>query len=321
MENNFERNIIEKSQLLQATFIFQWIFSTMGMNLPPYLNCSKDNWQKKYLRCLWLIFATHSIFLILLVVWIVYINNVIVDVVVYNYDLDSITRVLSISVNITVAFVQVIMQSVAFIKQKCLKMMVNRIAQLEQDILQYLREYQWLKNDDINLNFSQRLERFRCYLLCCFGLYSILFSSLLCFVNYHLVADIMEFRDKGLTLLCTTALQMKLVEYCIIIQILNEFIAALQNFLRCLKYEIARSERKPPISLLYHRKLIANQFLLNRIWLLVTNIEEYFAIPMLVLYLYNGMAITHTINWSYVWSFANVERNFYGICKYFLWER
>ncbi|XP_037826283.1 putative gustatory receptor 98b [Lucilia sericata] len=238
-----------------------------------------------------------------LVLWIVYINNLVVDFVVFKNDLDSITSVLSISVNIVVAFVQVISQTIAILKHKCLKMISKRIAQLERDILLYFQEYQWLQDNDTLINFHHRCERFCRYIGLRFGLYSLVFGVLISFMNYHLVASVMNVRDKVLTILCTLAIQLKAVEYCIIVQIINEFLTCLQGSLKRLKWEIAKCQEKPFMAAVFHGKLMANQILTNRVWFLITDIEEYFAIPMLILYLYNGIAITHTINWTYVRSF------------------
>ncbi|XP_065363234.1 putative gustatory receptor 98b [Calliphora vicina] len=275
----------------------------MGINLPPLLNHYQDDGNKKLIQFVWFCFAIYTTLLVALVIWIVYINNIVVDFVVFSNDLDSITSVLSISVNITVAFVQVIIQMVSIIKHKCLKMMLKRIAQLEQDILLYFREYQLFQDDAGYLNFQRSRKRFTYLIVVYFGVFSLAFGILLCYVNYHLVANIMDLRDKALSLFCTLALQLKTVEYCIIVQIIDEFLRSLQGSLRHLKWEIAKSQDKPFMGAFFHGKLMANQFLLNRIWFLVTNMEDYFAIPMLSLFLYNGIAITHTINWSYVRSF------------------
>ncbi|XP_037826475.1 putative gustatory receptor 98b [Lucilia sericata] len=260
-----------------------------------------------------------------LVLWIVYINNLVVDFVVFKNDLDSITSVLSISVNIVVAFVQVISQTIAILKHKCLKMISKRIAQLERDILLYFQEYQWLQDNDTLINFHHRCERFCRYIGLRFGLYSLVFGVLISFMNYHLVASVMNVRDKVLTILCTLAIQLKAVEYCIIVQIINEFLTCLQGSLKRLKWEIAKCQEKPFMAAVFHGKLMANQILTNRVWFLITDIEEYFAIPMLILYLYNGIAITHTINWTYVRSFdyltSDLDCGLYEIDSEEMWSQ
>ncbi|KNC26959.1 putative gustatory receptor 98b [Lucilia cuprina] len=309
MENNFEKDIIEKSQLLQATYIFQWIFCLIGINLPPLLNCYPKGYSKKVIKFIWCCFVLYTAFLMALVIWIVYVNNLVVDFVVFKNDLDSITSVLSISVNIVVAFVQVICQSVAILKHKCFKMILKRIAQLERDILLYFQEYQWLQDNETLINFHHRCEGFRRYISLLFGLYSLVFGILISYMNYHLVASFMNVRDKILTLACTLAIQFKAVEYCIIVQIINEFLTCLQSSLKRLKCDIAKCQEKPFMAAVFHGKLMANQFLMNRVWFLITDIEEYFAVPMLILYLYNGIAITHTINWTYVRSFDYLKND------------
>ncbi|KAM7347160.1 putative gustatory receptor 98b [Cochliomyia hominivorax] len=303
MENNFEENIIAKSQLLQVVFSFQWIFSIMGINLPPLLYYLKNDSKKNLINCLKFGYLLYACCLIALVIWIVYINNVVVDYVVFSNDLDSITSVLSISINIIVAFVQVIAQTVAIIKRQYLQMIFIRIAQLEKDILLYYREYQWFTDDELYYSLQQRCQKFSRFIIIRFGLFCVLFGIGISYVNYHLVATIMDLQDKIITLFYILALQFKSVEYCIIIQIVDELLGSLQNSLKQIKWEMAKIERKSIMVTFFHEKLMANQFLLNRVWFLITKIEEYFAIPMLMLYLYNGIAITHTINWSYVRSF------------------
>ncbi|XP_073835230.1 putative gustatory receptor 98b [Musca autumnalis] len=58
-----------------------------------------------------------------------------------------------------------------------------------------------------------------------------------------------------------------------------------------------------------YRKLRTHQFLLSRFWYLVQLIENYFSLPMLILFLYNGINITHIINWIYVKSFRRNEKD------------
>lgn len=316
MDNSFKEDIAKKSQLLRATFIFQWIFSIIGIGLPPCLNLNLKL-TRKQLLLLWFVFSIYSVILIALVAWVVYINNVVVDVVVYNYDLDSITSVLSISVNITVAIVQVITQLMAFLKVNYLTVMYKRIAQLEHDILLYIQQYQWLRDDGLEMDYQKKCQKFSRQILIRFGLFSFAFGLLMCYVNYFLVSEIMSLKYKLLTIIFALALQMKSIEYCIITQIIDVFLETLHSSLTHLKCEIVKNERKLSMASFFNGKLMANQCLLNRVWLLVTNIEEYFSIPMLILYLYNGIAITHTINWSYVRSFEYNELDCCQACKYY----
>lgn len=318
MKNNLEKHLIKNSQLLQASLTLQWAFAILGLNLPPTLTGGTEGClQSRQIKLVWFCFCMHSFVLLLAVIYLVYINNVYVNLVVENYDLDSITNVLSISINITVAFVQFVMQLVVFVKQKSYKQLIHRIAQLERDLLLYYGEYEWLQNDiNLSLNFRQRCVQFRQYILWRYGLFMLAFISFVSYINYHLVAEMMDFKDQLLTIYLTSALQVKALEFCLFARIVDEFITALHNFLKCLKYEIAKTDGKCYMSLLFHRKLMTNQFLINRIWLLVRHIEENFAVPMLVLFLYNGIAITHTINWSYVISFDYSTPDYFLKCGY-----
>lgn len=315
MDNNFERNIVKKSQLLRATFIFQWIFSIIGISLPPCLNYNLDL-TRKQLQLMWFGYSLYTVIQTILVCWVVYVNNVVVDAAVHNYDLDSITSVLSISINIIVAIVQIITQLMAFVKLNCLAIIYKRIAQLENDILLYIRQYQWLQNDEFHMQFYKKCQQFPSRILIRFGLFTFVYGLLMCSINYYLVANNMSIIQKLLTIISSLSLQMKSIEYSIILQIINVFLESLHSSLLHMKCEIVKNEGKYFMIRFFHRKLMANQCLLHRVWLLVTNVEDYFSIPLLSLYLYNGIVITHTINWLYVLSFDYFETNCCEFRKY-----
>lgn len=302
MNNNFEPRVIETSQLVKATLPYQWIYAFLGLNLPPILNQRTEGiFQQKDL--LWIFYILYTIVLMGLVLWMVYINNVIVYVIVDHYALDSITSVLSIVQNIAVAFVQLSLQLTTFWERSNLLKIHQYIAQLEQDILCYNRNCKESFSMEPRQSFAQRRFTFRRKLHFRCGLFLIIHCFLLSSVNYPLIADILGERDKILTIFCFQLIQTKYWEYYIIIQIVEEFVSVLQESLLDFRCEIIRYqnlERNFP----FYGKLMANQFLLSRVWCLVQYIEDYFSIPMLILFLYNGVAITHTFNWMYVKSFA-----------------
>uniref|UniRef100_A0A1I8MYD4 Gustatory receptor n=1 Tax=Musca domestica TaxID=7370 RepID=A0A1I8MYD4_MUSDO len=316
MEYNFEPRIVEKSHFLRATIIYQWIYAFFGLALPPPLaqNVTSSSIGR---LLLWPFFILYVAVLIVLVIWMVYVNNLVVYTYVDHYALDSITSVLSIVQNIAVAFVQITMHLVAFVGRQRSERIQKTIAQLERDIGWYSRDFSnhfgVFREEDIN--FRQKVMAFHRKLFLRCGLFLLVHCTLLSYVNYPLISDILSLRDRILTVLSFQLIQTKYSEYCASILIVNEFVSSLQQSLRVLRYEIIRGQRLEGNFPAYG-KLMANQFLLSRVWILVQYIEDYFGLPMLILFLYNGVAITHTINWMYVRSFALDEKDSLEGCEY-----
>ncbi|XP_061402080.1 putative gustatory receptor 98b [Musca vetustissima] len=202
------------------------------------------------------------------------------------------------------------MHLMAFGGRQRSKRLQKNIAQLEQDFLWYSRDcsqhFGVFAEKDINFKLQVAKFRQRLFFRC--GLFWLSHCILLSCVNYPLISDILNLRDRFLTVFSFQLIQAKYAEYCSTILIVKEFVGALQQSLLLLRFEIIRHQPPCPGKVGKHfpfyGKLMANQFLLSRVWFLVQYIEDYFGLPMLILFLYNGVAITHTINWMYVRSFA-----------------
>ncbi|XP_061402079.1 putative gustatory receptor 98b [Musca vetustissima] len=310
MANYVKPSAVEKSQLVRGILTFQWFYALCGIALPPLLlrRNAEGRLQKVVSALTWLFYVLHVLLLNYVVMWMVWDNNLIVDIVVQRYVLDGVTKILSIVQNYDVVCVQLAMALATFFGRKTLMQIHETIAQLEQDIVGYQKSL-----EDKSDLFKRRCSSFRRRLFLRCGIFFVLHTVLQCYAKFPMIWDNLSGRDKFLTLFSFHLMHSKCSEYRVMMSVLNELISALQDSLINLKYEIARHDLLGNCvgageSTLY-RKLRSHQFLLSRFWSLVQLIEAYFSLPMLILFLYNGINITHTINWIYVKSFRRNEKD------------
>ncbi|EDW80863.1 uncharacterized protein Dwil_GK11756 [Drosophila willistoni] len=105
--------------------------------------------------------------------------------------------------------------------------------------------------------------------------------------------------DKALTAWIMIILQTICVEYCVFVNLMHEFLVRLHCTLGQLQDELADC-RTPEMLHALCMALRENQQLLGRTWQLVGELDKYFTPPMLCLFLNNGMAILHVVNWAYI---------------------
>lgn len=317
MENSQAKpSVPENSKLVKAILPFQWFYAFCGIALPPILLRNPSNggrFSKLLSASVWILYVLHVICLNLLVFWMVWDNNVIVELVVQRYVLDGVTKILSIAQNYDVICVQLAMALSTFVGRKTLQRIHEMVAQLEKDISCYEKSL-----EDKSAEFEKRCSAFGRRLLLQCGFFFVLHSVVLGYAKFPMIWDNLWYRNKLLTLFSFHLMHGKCSEYRVMMHLLDELIEALQNTLKNLKYEIARHDllgSEGAMESRLYRKLRTHQFLVSRLWYLVQLVEQYFALPMLVLFLYNGINITHIINWIYVKSFRRNEKDTIHPCK------
>lgn len=320
MDSTFAFEDIETSQLLKALVPFQWLCAISGIALPPPLtrNIYGNRQQKVGKTLLFVVYIIYIFMLIFLLMWMVHSNNVIVDVMVKRYSLDGVTKIMGVVQNFLVALVQLSMSCTALCGRNKSIRIFQHIALLEKDMLRYQRNFELRLKLENKLSFSQRCSLFNGRLLFRCGLFLVLHYILLCYTKFPLIWDSLPMTRKFLTLFLYHSMHMKNSEYRIMARLVNEFVSSIQDSLENLKYDLDRLQnvggRIVEDSRVY-AKLKSNQFILSRVWLLVQYIEEYYYLPMLCLYLYNGLNITHTINWMYIRSFERNDKDTKQPCK------
>lgn len=120
----------------------------------------------------------------------------------------------------------------------------------------------------------------------------------------------MRLYEQLITEFILLVLQFKCFEYSLFVLIVQELLLRLRNILLKLQQELAACEQKLLLQVLCH-DLRQNKQLLGRIWKLVGELETYFMLPMLLLFLYNGINMLHVVNWAYIQSV-----NPYDCCRY-----
>ncbi|XP_073828383.1 putative gustatory receptor 98b [Musca autumnalis] len=181
------------------------------------------------------------------------------------------------------------------------------VAQLEEDISAYETHL-----EDKCDYFGKCCSSFGRRLLFQCGFFLLLHSISMGYVKYPILWDSLSYRDKFLTVITFHLMHAKCSEYRVMIHVLYNLLYALEHSLKNLKFEITRLEIMGSAgateSTLY-RKLRTHQFLLSRFWYLVQLMENYFSLPMLILFLYIGINTTHAINWMYVKSFTRNDKD------------
>ncbi|XP_073828846.1 putative gustatory receptor 98d [Musca autumnalis] len=311
MFSTVKPSAFEHSQLVKGILPFQWFYGFCGIALPPILLRPKTNskLQTIYTGLAWCLFGIYVTFLNLLIIWMVWDNNIIVDIVVQRYVLDGVTKILSIAQNYDVICVQLTMVLSIVYGRKRLIRIYATVAQLERDISAYETHL-----EDKCDYFGKCCSSFGRRLLFQCGLFLLIHSILMGYTKYPMIWDNLSYQDKFLTLITFHLMYAKCSEYRVMMHVLYNLMYALELSLKKLKYEITRHEimgnAGATTSTLY-RKLRTHQFLLSRFWYLVQLLENYFSLPMLIIFLYNGINITHIINWIYVKSFRRNEKDTY----------
>ncbi|KNC23469.1 putative gustatory receptor 98c [Lucilia cuprina] len=125
--------------------------------------------------------------------------------------------------------------------------------------------------------------------------------SFLIYFNVMLIGIELELKYKFLAAMFLMTIQIKFLEYGIYVQLIYEYLSMLLESLRCLKENVNRSaERKQSMDWSFCKYFKQNQACLQETWLLVYRLEQYFAWPILLLFLYNGIIILCTVSWAYV---------------------
>ncbi|XP_059222524.1 putative gustatory receptor 98b [Stomoxys calcitrans] len=307
MKNNFNSKEVVASHLLKAILPFQWVYACCGLALPPTLMQAtyKDKSNKFALVILWIFFILYSVMVFTIICYMVHYNNVSTDIMVNLYGLDCVTRTLAIIQNSGVPLVQLAIVLSTLAQRQRLINIYSTINQLEQDILLFLKNNEYVTTW---MQFSQRCSGFGRHIFYRCALCDMVYFFALFYTKYPVIWKVLPYRDQYLTLISFHLMLVKFAAFRVMMYVMYEFINVMEQSLGDIKNEnilrrnfLATGEGKSSC----YKKLLQHQILLCRVWSLAHEIENYFSLPMLVLFLYYGANITHVINWMYIKSFVH----------------
>ncbi|XP_044570175.1 putative gustatory receptor 98d [Drosophila ananassae] len=119
------------------------------------------------------------------------------------------------------------------------------------------------------------------------------------YLTHIAIGPYVKWPDKVLTQFILVIIQLKGQEFCVFVILISEFIRRLRHSLEKILEELVDCEEPENLQELCVA-LRQNQTLVGRVWHLVEEISGYFSLPLIFLFLYNGLTILHVVNWAFV---------------------
>ncbi|KAH8312293.1 hypothetical protein KR044_010107, partial [Drosophila immigrans] len=276
-----------EGQLLATSRPYLQLFALLALTPPPSsFWMSPRSWQW---RLLVLGFCGYSCCIILLSVWVAFINVVILDVEVQSMEVADFTNALGLVQKIFYTLMMATNYAYMLIYYRRLGRIYKEIAALELDIE---ATFQSFGNKRKRLNF-------RFYLFKRIGLWTIFIVLVLPHLSIPVLTDYMSWRDRILTEFIIIILEFKSLEYTLFVFLIRELLRRLRHKLLQLQRELSNCDQRAMLEALC-LAMRRNKQLLGRIWQLVSDLEGYFLLPMLLFFLYSGVCVLHIVNWVYI---------------------
>ncbi|XP_039948419.1 putative gustatory receptor 98b [Bactrocera neohumeralis] len=272
-----------ESALIAVITPYLWTFSLFAVVMPPFMMLRRTP-SDRLGFCI--IFVIYILFQLTASVWMEYFNSVMIGRFVYTNSMDSMTYILSLGINIVQLIVQTVIYTQALTGYQQLRSILDSVNQLESDIRQHCAAVPTLYS--MRWRFHLRID-----------IWLLIVCVFLPPLTYALATTTLTTLSKFIIVFCSVLIQMKGIEYCISVQMIQELLHLVQQQLIHLKRELVRCERMELRCCLF-TELQANQKLLARIWDLLNQVERYFCIPLCMLFFYNGFLMTQTIHWGYI---------------------
>ncbi|XP_037809733.1 putative gustatory receptor 98b [Lucilia sericata] len=277
---------LDDSILLKELRIYQCIFSVFGLNLPPFLIYRSHKGVKYYFVLI--TYIMYSLILLAAAIWAAHRHNYIVKKAALRYNLDVMTEYVTYIQNVAMAGLQLLFE---FKSCCCCHKLCEILLSIRKLELKMLTMCPAILKE-------QALKR-RLMMTTAPGLF--LSVSFLIYFNSMLLGGDLELKNKLLAVIFLMTIQIKFLEFGSYVQLIYEYLSMLLKSLRCLKEKVTNTTaRKKPLEWYFWKTLKQNQASLIEIWLLVYKLEQYFAWPILLLFLYNGIIILCTVSWAYV---------------------
>ncbi|XP_017465630.1 PREDICTED: putative gustatory receptor 98b [Rhagoletis zephyria] len=276
-----------ESSLVVAATPYLRAFSFCTVVMPPYFTLrSSPTYRSWLLHLLRTFFILYILVQFVISFWIAQVNNEAIRNYVDKHSTDSITKVLSTGITIAQVTVQAAICIQTLTGCQLLRNIFISIVHLEWDVRQHY-------TDDWPLSALRRRLCLRS------GLWLLVVCTIVPYLSYQLTNTTISPIERVITVYFGTLVQVKSVEYCVNVQLVQELLRLVQRQLLHLRRELVRCEEMESRWTLY-ADLHTNQQLLARVWNLLNKVERYFCIPMLMLFFYNGFSITQAIHWAYI---------------------
>ncbi|XP_016949687.1 putative gustatory receptor 98b [Drosophila biarmipes] len=289
--------VAKKSRLLASAFPYLQIFSAFSLTPPPQ---SFGNTSHRRLR--WYLMAGYMCYatgIIVLVLYVSYLNIIAINEEVLDYKVADFTRVLG---NIQKGLFSVM----AIANQLNMPFNYRRLGGIYQDIADLEKDI-----DAASQCFGGQRSgngfRFR---LAFVGLWLILLVTLIPRFTLMAMGPYVSWPCKVLTEFVRIMQQLKSLEYCVFVLIIHELVLRLRHTLLQLQEDLEDCDRQDMLQAVCVA-LKRNQLLIGRLWRLESEVGAYFTLPMTLLFIYNGLTILHLVNWAYINTFLDND-----CCRY-----
>lgn len=290
---------VTRSRLLATAFPYLQIFSVFALTPPPQ-SFGRTSYHRLR-RYLMAGYSCYALAILVLVIVVSYVNILAIIEEVEDYKVADFTQVMGNT--------QKVLLSVMSLANH-LNMLLNygRLGGIYEDIANLEA-----KIDDASQCFGGQEHRysFRFRLAIGVGLWLILLVGLLPRFTILSMGPYVSWPCKIITEIVLVMQQLKGLEYCVFVVLIHELVLRLRHTLLQLKMELMNCDH-PDLLRALCVALKRNQLLIGEVWRVVGELGTYFTLPMILLFLYNGLTILHVTNWAYINTFYDDDCCRYG---------
>lgn len=234
-------------------------------------------------------FGCYSFCFLLLAIKVTYVNIVILNFEILILEVEDFTSAQGKIQKLCYPILLAVIHGNMLIYFRKLGSIYVEIAALEQDIEVASQSFVELGK---RFKFRQRLAKF-------IGLWLAFLTIAFPCVSVPSLTDYMDWYNKIFTEFILMVLQLKIVEYGLFVVLVQELLLRLRCSLIHLQQEFTTCEQRVLLQALCVA-LQRNKLLVARVWKLVGELEVYYTLPMLFVFVNNGVAMLHIVNWAFI---------------------
>ncbi|KAH8417578.1 hypothetical protein KR222_002256, partial [Zaprionus bogoriensis] len=272
-----------EGQLLSAARPYLRFFSLLTLGPPPGSYYGSRRWQ-----LLNAAFSCYACCVFLLTIYVTYVNIKILDEEVTDLQVEDFTNALGQVQKVAYSLIIFTVHANMWLKYQSLGHIYSEIYALELDIDVTAQRF---GTQQQRHSFRYRLAKIIAVWI--LGIFIFFPPS-----TVHTLGE-MIWHDKILTEFVMLVLHFKCVEYTLYVVLVQELLLRLRRTLLKLQQELSACEQGILLQALC-QGLRQNKRLLARIWRLVGELESYFLLPLLLVFLFNGLSTLHVVNWAYI---------------------
>ncbi|KAH8242793.1 hypothetical protein KR032_002164 [Drosophila birchii] len=288
----------KRSRLLATAFPYLQIFSVFAVTPPPQ-SFGKTSYHR-FRKFLMSGYCCYALVILSLVIVVTYVNILAIIEEVEDFKITDFTKVMGNTQKILLSIMSTANHLNMLLNYRRLGGIYEDIADLEAKI------------DDASQCFGGQEHRFsfRFRLAIGVGLWLILLVGLLPRFTYSSMGPYVNLPCKVLTEFVLVMHQLKSLEYCVFVLLIHELVLRLRHTLMQLKLELMDCDHQDMLRAL-SVALKRNQLLIGEVWRVGAELGTYFTLPMIMLFLYNGLTILHVTNWAFINTFYD-----FNCCRY-----